>query len=84
MEGPSPVQSTTRAVLTRPLRTKEKKPKQPFLARRQKRLRREDNPFAPSSNQVENLPTVIHDTEAPVVILNPVVAFVALMPRSTL
>ena len=30
------------------------------------------NPLAPSSNQFENLPTAITDTEAPVVILKPV------------
>ena len=34
-------------------------------------------------NQFENLPTAITDTYAPVVILNPVVALVARMPRRT-
>ena len=38
------------------------------------------NPLAPSSNQFENLPTAITDTEAPVVILKPVLALVARMP----
>ena len=38
------------------------------------------NPLAPSSNQFENLPTAITDTEAPVVILKPVVGLVARMP----
>ena len=39
------------------------------------------NPLAPSNlNQLENLPTAMHDTEAPVVILKPVEAFVARMP----
>jgi hypothetical protein len=44
---------------------------------------RRRTPSRASAISYEKRPTAMHDTDAPVVILKPVEAFVALMPRPT-